>query len=327
MSVAATPAVEILFLDVGQGDCTLVKLPDGRGILVDAGEGSLVTVIKALDFMRVTRLALVAVTHSDIDHSGDVMDVVQNLTVAPEALMTVADRHPRGPRWRLYCQQVAEYIRSTGTPRELPFPLPKSMHWDDVTLEVLHPDDADDMECAGRAETNACAIIFRLVFGGIRVLLGSDLTGQGWSRVRERFENRMDAQILRVSHHGAWPVDGLQVPELLELVQPRLAIISVGTGNSYSHPDPATLRALRGAGIELRIMCTQVTSRCDSDLSSKVALATALLNPSLPRRSIGCPCAGTIAVNITHMSWSVDPASHRHAEVIDLFSQPHCRDA
>lgn len=68
----------VTFLDVGQGDSTVVALPAGDGLLVDCPTGSDHTVVDKLEGASITTLNLVVITHSDIDHAGGVVDVIKS---------------------------------------------------------------------------------------------------------------------------------------------------------------------------------------------------------------------------------------------------------
>ena len=71
------PELSAIFLDVGQGDSTIVSLPDGGGVLVDCPAGSAPIVVDHLESAQITSLELVVISHSDLDHAGGVVDTIR----------------------------------------------------------------------------------------------------------------------------------------------------------------------------------------------------------------------------------------------------------
>jgi competence protein ComEC len=111
-----------------------------------------------------------------------------------------------------------------------------------VTIRVLWPGAASPEAKAG-TDPNQRAIVAEAEADGVRVLLTADAE----SDVLERLDLHA-VDILKVSHHGSAD-PGL--PALLEHLRPRLAAIEVGRHNSYRHPSPATLAALRARGVPI----------------------------------------------------------------------------
>jgi competence protein ComEC len=109
-----------------------------------------------------------------------------------------------------------------------------------VVVRVLWPEPATPQAKAG-GDPNDRAIVAEAEADGVRVLLTADAE----SDVLDRLD-LSSVDILKVSHHGSAD-DGL--PALLERLRPRLAAIEVGRHNTYGHPAPSTIRALRAGGV------------------------------------------------------------------------------
>jgi competence protein ComEC len=229
-AVAAPAGLRVTFLDVGQGDATLIQRREAA-ILVDTGppDGPLLT---RLRHAGVRRLDLLVVTHAQADHDGAAAAVLRKLPVAlvldgrdgvrdqPGALMTTeaGRRHVR-----LVPARAGEVLRVGA-----------------VVIRVLWPEPAAPQAKAG-ADPNQRAIVAEAEADGVRVLLTADAE----SDVLDRLDLR-SVDILKVSHHGSAD-PGL--PALLERLHPRVAAIEVGRHNTYGHPAPATLRALQAGGV------------------------------------------------------------------------------
>jgi hypothetical protein len=125
------------------------------------------------------------------------------------------------------------------------------------------------------------------------------------------------------------------MPQLLEIVNPELVILSVGTTNPHGHPHPTTLTALRQQGQRgrgLRLICTQLTPRCHDRPVERRARALEGL-PAVCQSGLSaevlryCPCGGTIVVTL-HENGTVDvqPSVAVHAQFLDALDHPGCRE-
>jgi competence protein ComEC len=225
-AVAAPTALRVTFLDVGQGDATLIQRRQAT-ILVDTGppDGPVLT---RLRHAGVRRLDLLVITHAQADHDGAAASVLRALPVALvlDGRDGVRDQsgaqmasEARRRHVRLVTARAGEVLR-IGT----------------VVLRVLWPEPAAPEAKAG-ADPNQRAIVAEADADGVRVLLTADAE----SDVLDRLDLGA-VDILKVSHHGSAD-PGL--PALLEHLRPRLAAIEVGRHNRYGHPAPTTLQALR----------------------------------------------------------------------------------
>jgi competence protein ComEC len=227
---AAAPAgLRITFLDVGQGDATLIQWRRSA-ILVDTGppDGP---ILARLRHAGVRRLDLLVVTHAQADHDGGAAAVLRTLPVALVLDGRDGVRDANGLRMgvqaarrgvRLVAARAGEVLR-VGP----------------IALRVLWPAGARGPADAG-ADPNQRAIVAEADAGGVRTLLTADAE----SDVLDGLDLG-PVDVLKVSHHGSAD-PGL--PALLERLRPRLAAIEVGRRNVYRHPAAATVRALRAAG-------------------------------------------------------------------------------
>jgi competence protein ComEC len=229
------PAVaEILVLDVGQGDAILVRSPEGKTALIDAGPSK--DVVPLLRSRGVTALDLVAVSHHHTDHYGGMDDVIK--AFAPRVFLA----YPGGQTTPLYLR-LLELVRDRGMQAIGPTAEPRKITLGSVELTVF-PQPPEDS-----AEDNNNSLGVRVRHGAVSVLLTGD------SEEPERSwwlahcpELLADCQVLKLAHHGsrngtsaAW----------LDLVKPRLAVASLGAGNSFGHPHAQTLALLARRGIPL----------------------------------------------------------------------------
>jgi competence protein ComEC len=218
-------------LDVGQGDAIVIRTPDGRVAVVDAGPGGPYrldtgerVVAPFLWNHGVRHLAATLTTHADLDHAGG-MAALHRL-------------FGTGERW-----DVATLA-----------PAPRSLGGVQVTLvhprSLPTPPGGSRVAASGLARStprNAGAVVLRLDFGLVSILLASDI-GAPQELALLAAETPLAATVLKVAHHGAATSS---TPAFLRAVRPAVAVLSVGTRNNYGHPHPNVLARVAAVGATL----------------------------------------------------------------------------
>lgn len=231
--LAPTPAppapqgLRITFLDVGQGDATLLQVAEGS-VLVDQGAPD-AGVAEQLRRLGVRRLALLVLTHPQRDHIGGAAEVIDRFQVdlvldpgmpaeSPDARAALAAARKRGVRVVL---TRAGAVYRLGRLR----------------LQVLWPAGP------GRPgdDPNENAIVLLASYGEVDAFLPADAESSVTLRL-----GPPPVEILKVAHHGS--ADPL-LPALLRRLRPELAVVSAGEDNAYGHPAPSTLAALAGVRV------------------------------------------------------------------------------
>ncbi|HEU4448906.1 MAG TPA: DNA internalization-related competence protein ComEC/Rec2 [Gaiellaceae bacterium] len=214
--------LRITVLDVGQGDAILLEVPEGA-VLVDQGppEGD---AAGQLDALGVDRLAALVLTHPQRDHVGGAGDVLETVSVG-----TVVDPGLPAP------SPDRESALAAASRRDVPVLVARAgqrLRVGRLRLRVLWPDGPG----SPGEDPNDHAVVLLASYGGVEALLTADAEADVTVPLRPP-----PVEILKVAHHGSAD-DSLR--RLLELVRPRIAVISVGSGNTYGHPAPATVAAL-----------------------------------------------------------------------------------
>ena len=233
-AVASPPAgFRMTFLDVGQGDATLLQ-QGSRSVLVDTGppDGN---VLERLDQAGVDRLDVLVLTHAQQDHDGAVAEVFAALPV--RVLLDGRDGVPTA-----IDAPIAAAVRSSGT-RLIPGRAGQHLQVGALRLNVLSPPARAGNALAG-ADPNDRAIVLEAEAPGARALLTADAESDVLSHLDLR-----SVDLLKVAHHGSAD-PGL--PALLTRLRPQVAGIEVGRGNTYGHPAPPTLAALAGVPAVVR---------------------------------------------------------------------------
>ena len=214
--------LRLTVLDVGQGDAILLQVARGA-VLVDQGppEGK---VADQLDELGVERLAALVLTHPQRDHVGGAADVLERLEVD-----TVVDPGIRAP------SPDQESALSAARRRHVPVVTAHAgqrFRIGGLRLEVLWPNGP----APSGSDPNDHAIVLLASYGSVDALLTADAEGNVTVPLRPPA-----VEVLKVAHHGSADE---RLPHLLELLRPRIAVVSVGSGNDYGHPAPSTTAAL-----------------------------------------------------------------------------------
>jgi len=219
---------ELIFVDVGQGDCLHIRTPSGTNILIDGGGSVSRDVGKEvlLPYLlrnRVTRIDLAIVTHLHEDHYGGIRSLAGSLPIKRLGVYIDAG------------MTISELSEDTGLPETSIFPLASGSRIDageDVTIDILYPPGG----MGHSDDENYSSLIVKINIEDISVLMTGDIGFEGEEALMEIYgrgeSSGLNTDILKIGHHGSrFSTD----EEFLESVAPRLAIIQVGK-NNFGHP-------------------------------------------------------------------------------------------
>ena len=239
---------EVTFVDIGQGDATLIKLPYERGIyLIDAGgamvfekenwtkreaeydpgEAILVPFLKSKGIRHIDKFI---VTHADQDHIGGGSAILQSFRVK-ELVIPFEQRESFSglPAIDLAIKE------------EIPIKeVQAGMSWraKEAVFSILHPTGKEE-------EKNESSIVIKASFAGLDWLFVGDLGHSGEEKMMSQ-EQSIDADILKVGHHGSKNSSSV---EFIRAVSPVNAVISAGRDNRFGHPHQEVLDILHAEGV------------------------------------------------------------------------------
>lgn len=227
---AAAQDLSIYFFDVGQGDAALVRSPEGKTVLIDAGPDEW-TVAEHLNRLVIDTLDLVVASHNHADHIRGLPLILGTIPVR----FYMDNGVPATTQIYQRVLQVVEkrqitYLESTA----------RLIQLGTATIQVLpRPPDVQDQ--------NNSSIGLLLTFHGVTILFTGDAEYAERDYWRDS-ANLPPITILKVAHHGS--VNGTDQP-FVKALRPRFAVISNGARNGYGHPSPETIRVLAGAGVQV----------------------------------------------------------------------------
>ena len=218
--------------DVGQGDALVLNAGPHTGVVIDTGPDPR-AVDRCLRRLHVRRVPLVVLTHLHADHVEGLPGVLQGRSVAQIEVGPLDEpvvEHTRVVRWASAAKvpivrAVVGEVRTAGAAR-----------W-----QVLAPDHAHH---GTNSDPNNSSLVLRLTAaGGRTVLLTGDVEKEAQQALLD-LGAPLRAAVLKVPHHGS----DHQLPEFLAAVRPQITMTSVGVGNPFGHPSPATIGRLVDAG-------------------------------------------------------------------------------
>jgi competence protein ComEC len=212
--------LRVSVLDVGQGDAILFQPAGAPALLVDGGPPGDGLEAK-LSSAGVRRLGVAVVTHEQSDHAGGIEELLGRFPLARLAYARLS-RHLRGEAEAAGAETVRIAAGS-------------ALRSGRLRLEVLWPPRELLATPLAGEDPNTQALVLLVRWGDFSMLLTADAEAEAVPL------DPGPVDVLKVAHHGS---EDAGLDALLDRVTPRLAVISVGAGNPYGHPAPATLATL-----------------------------------------------------------------------------------
>lgn len=238
------PYTKVSFIDVGQGDSTLIQLAHHKGsYLIDTGgrlsfgthsskmkSNASYTVIPYIKSEGIRRLDAIFLTHADADHMGDIVEVAQQLY--PKVIY-----YPSG------CEQKPSFRRKMEQLKWChwqPIEAPKEYRIGELSLNLLWPVERGTGD-------NDHSLVFDAFINQKHFILTGDLGIEGERELMKRYPS-LKADILKVGHHGSRHSTSVS---WLEQLQPKIGIISCGKHNRFSHPHQEVVHHLQQENVKI----------------------------------------------------------------------------
>lgn len=219
--------LRISFIDVGQGDCILIKTAEGNNILIDSGSlESKDKVLNYLEFENVDEIEYAFFTHPHADHIGAADEILKSIEMKnvyiPNAVTTT----------QVYNRMLDELEKHESVVQAKSG---QKISFDGIEIDILSPikDEYNDL--------NKYSIVMKLTYGKNSFLLTGDATSENEVEMLEKGLD-LKADILKIGHHGS---NTSTSSEFLTAVAPEVAVISCGVNNRYGHPHQETLEKLK----------------------------------------------------------------------------------
>ncbi len=239
--VAATmpdDRLHVSFLNVGQGDAILVQQGTNQ-VLIDGGpspQALMSELGREMPFWDRT-IEMVVLTHPNSDHIAGLVEVLARYQVKEVIYPDLPYESDIYAEWLRLIEEknIKVTLAQAG----------QVVHLGDAVIEVLSPQNT--LLTDTQSDTDNNAVVLRLARGEVSFLLAADTM---WEAELELIHDRANLRstVLKVAHHGS---DTSTSPEFLAVVDPEIAVISVGADNDYGHPsDEVVARLTDRLGVE-----------------------------------------------------------------------------
>lgn len=235
-----TTDLQVHFIDVGQADATLVRVPTADGMknmLIDAGTSTGYGEDVILDYLSdlgISTLHYFVLTHPDFDHISAAVEVMEQFEIE---MLLMNEGEGTSGTWAATLAHIDE--------NDIPYTFTDvgdTYLMGDASFTVLGPIRFVD-------DTNENSIVMRMDYGETSFLFTGDAEkGSEADMVATHPSSVFACDVLKAGHHGS----GTSTSEaLLRAANPALAVISCGKGNKYGHPHDSVLERLTNAGVEI----------------------------------------------------------------------------
>ena len=239
--------VEIYFLDVGQGDSTIISTAKNKTIVIDGGEGEK----SGFDYGKnvlfpflinkgVRKIDFLIFSHFDSDHCGGLIYLLENIKVEKILIGKQFEKN-----------ENFEYIVNLANKKHIKIIELQAGNKINIeknsSLEILWPSVAEKIS---ENAINNNSLVCKFVYKNFSMLLTGDIESIAEEKLLGKYKNtnRLNANILKIAHHGSKTSSN---QEFLNEVNPKIALIGVGRKNKFGHPNQEVLERLKEKGIQI----------------------------------------------------------------------------
>ena len=268
-------SLSVIFLDVGQGDCSFIETPKGTTILIDSGSSDIkqmadYRLIPFFESRGINHLDYVFLSHTDEDHLNGIADWLESgFTIGTAILPDLPEPLSSTPSYRQAIAMLSSY--------QIPIHyFSQGMLWQEgaLSLTCLAPVDPSDSQSPLYQSLNTASQVLLLQYQGIHILFSGDCEKEGETLLLHYLQKQgITCHILKAGHHGSTYAT---TQELLEQLQPQAVVVSCGVRNRYGHPHPTMLDRVKRIGATCH-----VTASCGA-VSVKIFHGKAHIKTFLP---------------------------------------------
>lgn len=233
-SFFAQDTLSIYFLDVGQGDSSIIITPDDRVVVIDSGPNESL-ILRYLQNLGISQIDLLIATHAHADHITGMDKIISKYK--PKAFIDPGIPHTTATYQRMITavdKYDIDYYRV----------ISRKIKLGSLTFTILPPANPFIRD----SELNNNSVVVRLDFKEFSILFTGDIEKEREGQLLTKSRNNLNADILKVGHHGS---SSSSSPLFTKSVGPKIAVISCGHGNKYGHPHQETISLLQSLGIEI----------------------------------------------------------------------------
>lgn len=239
--------LRIFFIDVGQGDSTLIITPDKKTVLIDGGGsdsfdvGEKVLLPYLLD-RRILKIDYVLISHFDTDHCGGILTIMEKVKVKNIIISEQAEHSENYERFKKL--MIHKKIRLIEVKKGDKIKIGRYSEF-----KILFPTS----RLLSENPLNNNSIVAQFNYNNFKMLFTGDIEKLAEQQILKTEKAEIRADILKVAHHGS---KTSSIPEFIKAVRPKIALIGVGKNNTFGHPNQQTIKNLEN--IKCRIYRTDL---------------------------------------------------------------------
>ncbi len=231
--------LQIYFVDVGQGDCTLIRTPTNKIILIDGGGSETgtfnvgeKTLLPYLLDRKITKIDYMLISHFDTDHVGGLLYLLEKIEVRNVIISKqgkICENYKKFKELALQ-KKISIIVVKQGDRLQIDR---------NIYFDILFPES----HLISENILNNNSIVAKLNYGNFSCIFTGDIEEVAERKLVEKYKNTdvLKATALKVAHHGS---KSSSVQEILNLVNPEVALIGVGDKNTFGHPNSGVLERL-----------------------------------------------------------------------------------
>ena len=232
--------LKIHFIDVGQGDATLIITPTNKKILIDSGGSKDLdtfdvgesTLVPYLLNRGIDTLDYIIISHFDADHCNGFIAVLNKINVKK---VIISKQSEISNEYKKFISIVKE--------KNIPVQIVKKgdkIQFDKFTyINILYPTENLKFD-----NLNNNSIVFRLIYGKFSILFTGDIEEKAEEHILDLYKNTnlLKSTILKAAHHGS---KTSSTQEFIEAVNPKFVLIGVGENNTFGHPSEEVINRFK----------------------------------------------------------------------------------
>lgn len=223
------PTLKIYFIDVGQGDSTLIVTPKNKKILIDGGEGKTNVLFQYLLDRRINKIDYIIISHFDSDHCNGLIEIIEKMRVEN---IVMSKQSKESEEYKKILEIIKQKnIKVSSVKAEDKIIIEKNLY-----IKILNPAEKFEFQ-----DLNNNAIVAKLVYKNFSMLFTGDIE-KAEESLAKKYKNELKSTILKVAHHGSKTSTS---EEFLKYVEPQIALIGVGKNNKFGHPNQITIERLK----------------------------------------------------------------------------------
>jgi len=233
-SLFAQDTVSIYFLDVGQGDASIIITSDDRVVMIDSGPNESL-ILRYLQNLGISQIDLLIATHAHADHITGMDKIIAKYK--PKAFIDSGIPHTTATYQRMITaidKYNINYYEG----------ISRKINLGSLSLTIIPP----AIPLIKGSELNNNSVVVRLDYKDFSCLFTGDIEKEREGQLLTESRSNLNVDILKVAHHGS---SSSSSPLFIKSVGPKIAVICCGQGNKYGHPHQETISLLQSLEIEI----------------------------------------------------------------------------